>query len=109
MSCKQLRGDLNYAWPSAEIAVMGASGAVEVLNGRKLAEIEDPEERAGKTRKYEDEYRQKFANPYEAAAFGYIDDVIEPRHTRFRIVRGLQTLATKKVVNPPKKHTNIPL
>jgi methylmalonyl-CoA decarboxylase subunit alpha len=109
MSCKQLRGDLNYAWPTAEIAVMGASGAVEVLHGRKLAEIEDAEERAKFIATHEEEYREKFANPYQAAALGYIDDIIEPRNTRFRIIRGLQSLATKKVVNPPKKHSNIPL
>jgi len=109
MSSKQLRGDLNYAWPTAEIAVMGASGAVEVLHGRKLREIEDPDERAKFIADHEDEYNAKFANPYTAASFGYIDDVIEPRNTRFRIIRGLQSLATKKLVNPPKKHSNIPL
>ncbi len=109
MSCKQLRGDLNYAWPTAEIAVMGASGAVEVLYGRKLAEIEDPEEKARFIANHEEEYQEKFANPYEAASFGYIDDIIEPRNTRFRIIRGLQSLVTKKLVNPPKKHSNIPL
>jgi acetyl-CoA carboxylase carboxyltransferase component len=109
MSCKQLRGDLNYAWPTAEIAVMGAAGAVEVLHGRKLAEIEDPEGKAKFIADHEEEYKEKFANPFEAAAYGYIDDIIEPRNTRFRIIRGLQTLATKKLVNPPKKHSNIPL
>ncbi|MFW5830730.1 MAG: acyl-CoA carboxylase subunit beta [Prolixibacteraceae bacterium] len=109
MSCKQLRGDLNYAWPTAEIAVMGAAGAVEVLRGKKIAEIEDPEERAKFIANHEEEYREKFANPYQAASYGYIDDVIEPRNTRFRIIRGLQSLATKKLINPPKKHSNIPL
>jgi acetyl-CoA carboxylase carboxyltransferase component len=109
MSSKQLRGDLNYAWPTAEIAVMGASGAVEVLHGRKLRQIEDPEERAKFIARHEDEYTEKFANPYQAASYGYIDDIIEPRNTRFRIIRGLQSLATKKLVNPPKKHSNIPL
>ena len=109
MSCKQLRGDLNYAWPSAEIAVMGAAGAVEVLEGRKLREIEDLNERAEFIAKHEEEYKEKFANPYQAASYGYIDDVIEPRNTRIRIIRGLQSLATKKLVNPPKKHSNIPL
>lgn len=109
MSCKQLRGDLNYAWPTAEIAVMGASGAVEVLHGRKLRDITDPEERKAYIKKHEDEYKENFANPYQAAAYGYIDDVIEPRNTRFRVIRGLQALATKKVANPPKKHSNIPL
>lgn len=109
MSCKQLRGDLNYAWPSAEIAVMGASGAIEVLEGRAMNEIEDPDERKKYKEDKEQEYKQKFTNPYEAASFGYIDDVIEPRNTRFRIIRGLKTLQTKKLTNPPKKHSNIPL
>ncbi|SOC79233.1 Acetyl-CoA carboxylase, carboxyltransferase component [Salinimicrobium sediminis] len=109
MSCKQLRGDLNYAWPSAEIAVMGASGAIEVLEGRAMNAIEDPEEREKFKAEKEKEYKEKFANPYEAAAYGYIDDVIEPRNTRFRVIRGLQTLQTKKLTNPPKKHCNIPL
>lgn len=109
MSCKQLRGDLNYAWPSAEIAVMGAAGAIEILEGRTMSKIEDPEERAAYKLKKETEYKEEFANPYKAASFGYIDDVIEPRNTRFRVIRGLQTLQTKKVTNPPKKHSNIPL
>jgi len=109
MSSKQLRGDLNYAWPSAEIAVMGAKGAVEILEGKRLREISDPDERAAFTEGKSREYNEKFANPYEAARYGYIDDVIEPRNTRFRIIRGLQTLVTKKEVNPPRKHTNIPL
>ncbi|PVX50829.1 propionyl-CoA carboxylase carboxyltransferase subunit [Balneicella halophila] len=109
MSCKQLRGDLNYAWPTAEIAVMGAKGAIEVLYGRELAGIESDEERSEAIQKYEDEYVEAFANPYKAASYGYIDDVIEPRNTRFRIIRGLQSLQTKKVLNPPKKHSNIPL
>jgi len=109
MSSKQLRGDLNYAWPTAEIAVMGAKGAVEILEGRKLKEITDPEEKQAFIDEKSKAYNEKFANPYEAARYGYIDDVIEPRNTRFRIIRGLQTLATKKEMNPPKKHTNIPL
>lgn len=109
MSSKHLRGDLNYSWPSGEIAVMGASGAVEVLMAKDLATIEDPTARAKKQAEYEEEYREKFANPYQAAKFGYIDDVIIPRNTRFRIIRAFQSLATKKVVNPPKKHSNIPL
>lgn len=109
MSSKQLRGDLNYAWPTAEIAVMGASGAIEVLEGRKLAEITDPEERSKFLAEKEAAYKEKFANPYQAAAYGYIDDVIEPRNSRFRIIRGFESLATKKLSNPPKKHSNIPL
>ncbi|MDY6800890.1 MAG: acyl-CoA carboxylase subunit beta [Bacteroidota bacterium] len=109
MSSKQLRGDINYAWPSAEIAVMGSRGAVEVLYGRELAGIEDPDEKAKAVAEKENEYREKFANPYQAANLGYIDDVIEPRNSRFRIIRALEMLQTKKDVNPPKKHSNIPL
>ena len=106
MSCKQLRGDINYAWPTSEIAVMGAEGAVGVLYAKEMKEAEDPAKvRAEK----EEEYRKLFANPYQAAKYGYIDDVIEPRNTRFRIIRALQMLATKKLSNPPKKHGNIPL
>ncbi len=109
MSCKQLRGDLNYAWPTAEIAVMGASGAIEVLEGKNLSGILDPEEKAKFVATKEQEYKDKFANPYQAAAFGYIDDIIEPRNTRFRLIRGFESLSTKKLSNPPKKHSNIPL
>jgi len=109
MSSKQLRGDINYAWPTAEIAVMGSKGAIEILEGKKLAEIEDHEEKERFMAEKEEEYKKKFANPYEAAKYGYIDDVIEPRNTRFRIIRALQTLSTKKEMNPPKKHPNIPL
>ena len=109
MSCKQLRGDFNYAWPTAEIAVMGASGAIEVLEGRKIKDIEDKDERAKFIAEKENEYKQKFANPYQAASYGYIDDVIEPRNTRFRVIRAFQALQTKRVVNPLKKHSNIPL
>ena len=106
MSCKQLRGDINYAWPTSEIAVMGAEGAVGVLYAKEMKEAEDPAKiRAEK----EEEYRKLFANPYQAAKYGYIDDVIEPRNTRFRIIRALQMIATKKLSNPPKKHGNIPL
>jgi len=109
MSCKQLRGDFNYAWPTAEIAVMGAAGAIEVLEGRTLASINDQEEKAKFLAEKVAEYNDKFANPYQAAAYGYIDDVIEPRNTRFRVIRAFQALQTKKVVNPLKKHSNIPL
>ncbi|MDA3880663.1 MAG: acyl-CoA carboxylase subunit beta [Prolixibacteraceae bacterium] len=109
MSCKQLRGDFNYAWPSAQIAVMGAKGAIEVLEGRNVAKIEDETERLEYILKKTDEYEEAFANPYQAASYGYIDDVIEPRNTRFRIIRALQSLQTKRVSNPMKKHSNIPL
>lgn len=109
MSCKQLRGDFNYAWPTAEIAVMGASGAIEVLEGRTISSMNDPEEKAKFIAEKVADYNEKFANPYMAASYGYIDDVIEPRNTRFRVIRAFQALQTKKVVNPLKKHCNIPL
>jgi acetyl-CoA carboxylase carboxyltransferase component len=108
MSSKQLRGDLNYAWPTAEIAVMGPKGAVEVLEARHINDMK-PEDAVAFIAEKEKEYTEKLANPYQAAKFGYIDDVIEPRNTRFRIIRGLKTLASKKDQNPPKKHSNIPL
>ena len=106
MSCKQLRGDMNYAWPTAEIAVMGGAGAVEVLYAKEAQESDDP---AILLAEREAEYNKAFANPYNAAKYGYIDDVIEPRNTRFRIIRALQQLSTKKQTNPPKKHDNLPL
>ena len=106
MSCKQLRGDMNYAWPTAEIAVMGGAGAVEVLYAREAKEAADP---AAFLVEKEAEYNKAFANPYNAAKYGYIDDVIEPRNTRFRVIRAFQQLSTKKQVNPPKKHDNLPL
>lgn len=109
MSSKHLRGDANYAWPAAEIAVMGPGGAVEVLHGRAIRAIENEEEKAAFIAEKEAEYREKFANPYQAAEYGYIDDIIEPRNTRFRIIRALTVLSTKKYVNPPKKHSNEPL
>ncbi len=109
MSSKHLRGDINYAWPGAEIAVMGPKGAVEVLYSKELKAIKDEEEKASFIQEKEEEYKDKFANPYVAAKYGYIDDVIEPRNTRFRIIRALQMLATKKDTNPPKKHSNLPL
>jgi acetyl-CoA carboxylase carboxyltransferase component len=109
MSSKHLRGDINYSWPTGEIAVMGPKGAIEVLRGKKIAEIADETERAEYIAKAEEDYKEKFANPYAAAQYGYIDDVIEPRNTRFRVIRALQALATKKDVMPAKKHTNIPL
>ncbi len=109
MSSKHLRGDINYAWPMAEIAVMGPKGATEILRSKEIKAIENEEERTQFIIKKEKEYLDKFATPYNAARFGYIDDVIEPRNTRFRIIRALQSLATKKDINPPKKHSNIPL
>jgi methylmalonyl-CoA decarboxylase subunit alpha len=109
MSSKHLRGDINYSWPTGEIAVMGPKGAIEVLQSKKINAIEDVAERLKYVSEAEQQYKDKFANPYVAAQYGYIDDVIEPRNTRFRIIRALQALATKKDTMPPKKHTNIPL
>jgi acetyl-CoA carboxylase carboxyltransferase component len=109
MSSKHLRGDINYAWPGAEIAVMGPKGAIEVLHQKELQLITDPEERIKFVKDREEDYRKKFATPYVAAKYGYIDDVIEPRNTRFRVIRALQSLSTKKDINPPKKHSNLPL
>lgn len=109
MSCKQLRGDINYAWPTANIAVMGADGAVEILYSKELKGIEDPAARSEAAQQKKDEYNDLFCNPYQAASYGYIDDVIEPRNTRFRIIRALAQLEGKRVENPAKKHGNIPL
>ena len=109
MSSKHLRGDINYAWPTAEIAVMGGKGAVEILNGREIAAIEDKEQREQFIAEKETEYRDAFANPYVAARYGYIDDVIEPRNTRFRVIRALESLKNKRLENPAKKHDNLPL
>ena len=109
MSCKQLRGDINYAWPSANIAVMGAEGAVEILYSKDIKAIEDPAEKARVAEEKKQEYNDLFCNPYNAAGYGYIDDVIEPRNTRFRVIRALEQLAGKKQENPWKKHDNLPL
>lgn len=106
MSSKHLRSDVNLAWPSAEIAVMGPAGAVEVIFAKEVAAAEDP---AAAAAEKEEEYRKAFANPYNAASYGYMDDVIEPRNTRFRIIRALEQLRTKKQINPAKKHDNLPL
>ena len=106
MSSKHIRGDISYAWPSAEIAVMGPEGAVNIIFRHELAEAEDPEAHKAKLVA---EYREQFANPYEAAARGYIDDVIEPHETRLRLIEALTMLQNKRDSNPPKKHGNIPL
>ena len=109
MSSKHLRGDINYAWPTAEIAVMGGKGAVEILMGKDIKAIEDPQKQAEFIAEKENEYRDAFANPYVAAKYGYIDDVIEPRNTRFRVIRALESLRNKRLENPAKKHDNLPL
>jgi propionyl-CoA carboxylase beta chain len=106
MSSKHIRGDLNVAWPSAEIAVMGPEGAVSIIFRKELAEADDP---VAKKEELVEEYREKFANPYVAAGRGYIDDVIEPRDTRPRLINALEMLQNKRDSNPPKKHGNIPL
>jgi propionyl-CoA carboxylase beta chain len=106
MSSKHIRGDIVYAWPTAEIAVMGPEGAVNIVFRRELAEAEDPVARKAELVA---EYRAKFANPYVAARWGYVDDVIEPRQTRPRLISALEMLQNKRDTNPPKKHGNIPL
>ena len=106
MSSKHLRGDMNYAWPTAEIAVMGQRSCRSDLCKRRWLPRKDPKACAAEK---EAEYKKAFANPYNAAQYGYIDDVIEPRNTRFRIIRALQQLQTKKLSNPAKKHDNLPL
>jgi propionyl-CoA carboxylase beta chain len=102
MSSKHLRGDVNFAWPSAEIAVMGPKGAVEIIF---RADLGDPAKIDART----EEYREKFANPFVAASRGFIDDVIQPRTTRRRLARALHMLRDKQLSNPWKKHDNIPL
>ena len=106
MNSKHIRADLNLAWPTAEIAVMGPDGAVNIIFRRELAEADDPEQRK---EELVAEYRERFANPYTAAQRGYIDDVIEPRETRPRLINALHMLQNKRDNNPPKKHGNIPL
>jgi acetyl-CoA carboxylase carboxyltransferase component len=106
MSSKHIRGDINYAWPTAEIAVMGPEGAVNIVFRRELAEADDP---VAKKAELVNEYRTRFANPYVAAGWGYMDDVIEPRETRQRLISALEMLQNKRDTNPPKKHGNIPL
>ena len=106
MGSKHVRGDISYAWPGAEIAVMGPEGAVNIVFRREIASAEDPE---AKREQVLQEYREKFANPYVAAGRGYVDEVIEPHETRPRLIAALEMLQNKRVSNPPKKHGNIPL
>ena len=106
MASKHIRADANFAFPTAEIAVMGPEGAVNILYRRELGETDDPARfRAERVA----EFREKFANPYVAAERGYVDDVIEPRETRRRLVSALETLSTKRDQNLPRKHGNLPL
>jgi propionyl-CoA carboxylase beta chain len=106
MSSRHVRGDMNFAWPTAEIAVMGPKGAVEILYRREIAGAEDPAKRAAEL---QEEYAARFANPYAAAARGYVDDVIDPRETRRRVISALDMLRNKRDSNPVRKHGNIPL
>src|SRR5512134_881400 len=106
MSSKHIRSDLNLAWPSAEIAVMGPEGAVNIIFRKELEKAEDPVKRKADLMA---EYREKLAKPYIAAERGYIDDVIEPRETRPRLINALEMLSNKRDTNPAKKHGNIPL
>ncbi len=106
MGSKHLGGDINLAWPTAQIAVMGAQGAVNILYRRELADAPDPEaQRAQRVTEYED----TLANPYIAAERGYVDTVIRPAETRSQVIRALRALRTKRRILPPKKHGNIPL
>ena len=106
MSSKHIRGDMNFAWPTSEIAVMGAEGAVNIIFKDAISGADDP---AAEHRRLVDEYEREFANPYIAAARGYVDDVIRPRETRPRLIRALEVMADKRDTNPRKKHGNIPL
>jgi propionyl-CoA carboxylase beta chain len=106
MSSKHIRGDVNFAWPTAEIAVMGPEGAVNIIFRAEIAAAEDPE---AKRRELVAMYVEKFANPYVAASWGYVDDIIEPKETRPRLINALEMLRNKRDTNPPKKHGNIPL
>ena len=106
MSSKHIRGDMNFAWPTAEIAVMGAEGAVNILHRERISSAEDP---AAERATLVADYEERFANPYIAAAHGYVDDVILPSDTRPRLIAALELLADKRDTNPPKKHGNIPL
>jgi propionyl-CoA carboxylase beta chain len=106
MSSKHIRGDYNIAWPSAEIAVMGPEGAVNIVYREEIERAKDPEKRRQELVK---SYVERFANPYVAAARGYLDDVIEPHQTRPRLIAALRSLSGKRDTNPKRKHGNIPL
>ena len=106
MASKHIRTDVNYAWPTAEIAVMGPEGAVDIVYKRELEQAENRDAvRQGKI----EEFRERFANPYVAAERGFVDAVIQPRETRKKLIQALEMLQTKRDKNPPKKHGNIPL
>jgi len=106
MNSKHIGCDVNFAWPTAEIAVLGPKGAAQIIYRKEIDEAADPEEMlARKT----EEYRQTYANPFMAAKRGFIDDVINPRDTRYRLIRSLQFLENKRTNRPQRKHGNIPL
>ena len=106
MSSKHIRGDVNFAWPTAEIAVMGIDGAVNIIFRDEIARSDDPD---ATRKRLAEEYRERLANPYVAASRGFLDAVIEPRETRPRLIVALEMLKNKRATNPPKKHGNIPL
>jgi propionyl-CoA carboxylase beta chain len=109
MASKHIRADINFAYPSAEIAVMGSEGAVNIIFRRELDEAAKKGKEAEKRAELVKEYREKFANPWEATELGFIDSVIYPRETRARIIESFSTLATKRQSGPKRKHGNIPL
>jgi propionyl-CoA carboxylase beta chain len=109
MASKHIRADMNFAYPTAEIAVMGPDGAVNIIFKNELEKIDDEAARAKARARFVDDYKERFANPYKAAELGYIDDIIRPRQTRQTIISALHTLKNKRQTNPPKKHGNIPL
>ncbi|MEE9224416.1 MAG: carboxyl transferase domain-containing protein, partial [Thermoplasmata archaeon] len=100
------RADINFAWPSAELAVMGPDGAVNIIFKKEIQAADDPKKKA---EELASDYREKFANPYIAAQMGYVDDIIEPQDTRPRLIDALHTLLNKRETRPAKKHGNIPL
>jgi len=106
MASKHIRADINYAFPTAEISVMGPEGAVKIVYKRELDKAEDSD---GLSRRKVEEFREKFANPYIACEKGYLDEVIEPKYTRPKLIAALKMLENKRDQNPPKKHGNIPL
>ena len=106
MASKHIRTDVNYAWPSAEIAVMGPEGAVDIVYKR---ELDGAENRSAVRQEKIEEFRERFANPYVAAERGFVDAVIQPRETRKKLIQALEMLENKRDKNPPKKHGNIPL
>ena len=106
MSSKHIRGDYNIAWPSAQLAVMGAEGAVQIIHRRRIGSAGDQE---GEKKRLIDDYEETFANPYRAASLGYLDDVIQPRETRAKLTKALGALLEKEEIRPARKHGNIPL